>query len=221
MSAMKFPQTSRCDLPTGGFMAAALALILTAATTVTARAQTLDFAQVERSKDASNVVLVGTWPGASEPRTLVTATATRWGSGEAFGVAVVPRWAWLPGDPGWSVGLGLGAGHWRSRDESNPRRESGLSLRAQSEWLGPMPGGRYYALLQASSFRRSGFATLQLSLAALPLALELSHYSETEYRASTIALRVQLGSSPWFLRAGVMRSDDQNQGLVGITYNAF
>ena len=74
----------------------------------------------------------------------------------------------------------MGGSYWRCRDEANPHRESGLALRAPSQWLGLMPGGRYYALLQASSFRRSGSATLQLSAAALPLALELSQYTETE-----------------------------------------
>lgn len=200
------------------------ALILMAASAAlgsTARAQVIDFAQLEASRDTRNVVLVGTLPGASQPATLVSASATRWATGEALGVGVVPRWSLAAGDPGWTVGLGLGANHWRSRDAANPRRESGLSLRAQSEWLGALPGGRYYALLQASSFRNSGFATVQLSLAALPLALELSHYAETGYRASTAAVRWQLGGSKWSLRAGATRSIGHTQGLVGVGYNGF
>ena len=56
--------------------------------------------------------------------------------------------------------IGLGAGCWRSLDEANPHRGSGLVLCAPSKWLGFMPGGRYYALLPASSFRRSGSPTL-------------------------------------------------------------
>ena len=46
---------------------------------------------------------------------LVSATATRWGSGVA------------------DVLVGLGGGYWRFRDEANPHRESGLALRAPSQ----------------------------------------------------------------------------------------
>ena len=215
-----FKTSQRCVL-TVDFTAATLWFMLAAGAVSNAGAQSLAFAQTEFSKDTGSVVLVGTLASASEPKTLVSATATGWSSGETFGVAVVPRWSLVSGDPGWTVGLGLGADRWRSRDEFSPRQESGLSLRAQSEWQGPMPGGRYYALLQASSFRQSGFATFQYSLASLPLGVELSHYSETEYRASAVVLRLQLGGSPWFLRAGTTWTDGRTLGLVGITYNGF
>ena len=39
------------------------------------------------------LVLAGTWPDASDPPTLMSATDRRWGSGEAVCVAVVPHWA--------------------------------------------------------------------------------------------------------------------------------
>lgn len=46
------------------------------------------------------------------------------------------------------------------------------------------------------------------------MALDLSYYADTEYRAATVALRLLLGRSGYSLPAGVTRSDAITQGLV-------
>lgn len=203
----------------GAWLGAWLALLAPAA----AQAQWLDFAQLEYSANATTLVLARALPTwvADQPAPVLTATATRWGSGQALAVAVVPRWALVAGDPAWTVGLGAGLSAWRNRDKNTRQRETAPTLRAQSEWLGPAPGGRYYLLAQWSSFRRAGFGSAQYSLAAWPLALELSHYTERNFDESHLTLRWQPPTSLWSMRLGASQSGGRTRATVGVGYNGF
>ena len=207
--------------------AVALAFALPAAS----HAQWVDFAQIDASSDSSTLVLVREAPRnvgnvgedgkAATPAPLLSATATRWSSGEALAIGYVLRWKIAQDEQQWLVGAGVGANSFRSRVVGNEERESALSARLQSEWFGPALGGSYYALAQASSFRGSWFATLQYSLPSLPLALEASRYHETTYQATTVGLRVAIGVPHWFVRVGAVRADGKSRPFAGVTYNAF
>ena len=197
----------------------AASLLALAATS--AEASPIAYAQLDASSTDTNLVLVGTLPAiaADQPPSLVTGSAVRWRTGEALNVAVVPRWAL--GASGFTVGLGVGAAYWRSRDGAAADTESGLALRGQIEWQGALPGGRGYALLQGSTFRSAGFGTLQYALDAAPLAFEVSHYGEQGYDVSSAGLRFFIPNTRWALRAGVSHSDGDTRPYVGVAYNGF
>lgn len=183
----------------------------------------LDFAQLDGSSSSTTLVLVralGDTRGA-EPAPLLSASATRWGNGSALALGAVVRWA-LPAPAGHALALGAGAGlnHYESRAAGDGSSDSGASLRGQLEANGPVPGGRYFVLLQASSFRSGWFLSGQYSLGDSPLALELSRYGERSYHASTLALRWAVGGG-WSLRGGAVRDDDGSRGFIGIGYNGF
>ena len=204
--------------------AVALALALPASL----HAQWFDFAQIDASSDSSTLVLVREAPRnagndgkAAAPAPLLSATATRWSSGEALALGYVYRWKMAQGEQQWLVGAGAGANSFRSRAVGDEKHESALSARLQSEFFGPALGGSYYALAQASSFRRSWFATVQYSLPSLALALEASRYHEISYQATSVGLRAAIGVPHWFVRVGAVRADGKSQPFVGITYNAF
>ena len=95
------------------------------------------------------------------------------------------------------------------------------SLRAQLETYGEVPGGFLYALVQASSFRASAFATARYEPRALPVAFELSRISTRGYRANTGAISVPLGHSRWSLRGGLVRDQNEQHGFFGVSYNGF
>jgi hypothetical protein len=84
------------------------------------------------------------------------------------------RWALTTGAHSWLVGAGVGANAFRSRTASE-ENENALSLRAQSELSGPAPAGRYYALVQLSTFRNQVFAMSAIR------RRELSAVNETGY----------------------------------------
>jgi hypothetical protein len=197
------------------------AVVLAALVASPAAADPIAYAQIDVSPTDTGLVLVGTLPPVADdqPATLMTASAVRWRTGEALNAAVVPRWAL--GRTGLTVGLGVGAGYWRSRDAAAPDSQSALALRGQMEWLGALPGGRGYALLQASTFRRAGFGLLQYSLESAPLALEISHYGEQGYDVSSLGVRFFMSGTRWALRAGASHSDGQTRPYIGIAYNGF
>lgn len=210
--------------PGGRCRRAAAVMAAAAAVPTVAAAQWLDFAQADASSETSTLVLVKALPPrpASVPAPLLSATYARWASGEALSVGYMHRWALVDGPRHrWLVGAGVGANAFRSRAGSDEQRESGLSARAQSEWSGPAPGGSYYALAQASSFRGAWFATLQYAPSRLPVAFELSGYREASYRASTAGLRIALGVDHWFVRLGATRTGGKSVPFVGLTYNGF
>lgn len=201
------------------------AVMLVVAVPAVSQAQWVDFVQVDGSSDSSTFVLVREAPRTTGggPAPLLSATATRWSSGQALAIGYVYRWQIVQGEQQWLVGAGAGANAFRSRAAGNEADESALSARVQSEWFGPVLGGSYYALAQASSFRGAWFATLQYSLPAMPLALalEASRYHETTYQATSVGLRVAIGVPHWFARVGAVRADGQSRPYVGLTYNAF
>jgi len=199
------------------------AALMAALAAIPAAADPIAYAQLDASPIDTGLVLVGTLApiAAGQPAALVTASAVRWRTGEALNAALVPRWALGGADTGLTVGLGIGAGYWRSRDAAAPDSESALALRGQIEWQGALPGGRGYALLQASTFRSAGFAMLQYSLNTAPLALEVSHYGEQGYDVSSLGLRFFVSGTRWALRAGASHSQGDTRPYIGIAYNGF
>ena len=199
------------------------AVLLGALTATPAAADPIAYAQLDASSTDTGLILVGTLPpvATGEPTTLVTGSAVRWRTGEALNAALVPRWTLGGADSGLTVGLGIGAAYWRSRDAAAPDTESALALRGQIEWQGALPGGRGYALLQASTFRSAGFATAQYTLNSAPLALEVSHYAEQGYDVSSLGVRFLLPGTRWAVRAGASHSEGDTRPFVGIAYNGF
>ena len=188
-----------------------------------AHAQWLDYAQADTSSTAKTVVLVkalGTSTAAS-PAPLVAATYTQWSTGRSSSVGYTHRWS-ITGDPHqWIVGLGAGVNDWQSRVPDDHRSQTSLSARAQSEWIGPAPGGSYYALVQASSFRASWLATAQYALSGTPLAPEWTRYHERDYQATSLGLRVAVGVPRWFVRVGATHAEGKVRPYIGIAYNGF
>jgi hypothetical protein len=147
---------------------------------------------------------------------------TRWSDGRAASAGVVKRWPLYAnaGHSG-SFGAGLGVNHHRSDAPGDEASQTRASVRVQAEAGGPAPAGRYYTLLQATSFRDGWFVTAQYDPAAWPLALEWSRYGERGYHASTTTLRVALGDGGWSLRVGSVRDDDGRRAVFGVGYNGF
>lgn len=188
-----------------------------------AAASGVDFAQFDASSESATIVLVKAvqeTPAADAP-VLVTASFTRWSDGQAGGVGVVKRWSLWTGDHTALLGAGAGANGYRSRAAGDDSSEVGLSLRLQAEAHGAAPGGAYFALVQASSFRNSWFATLQYDPKPLPVAFELSRYGETSYHATTATLRVATGIDRWSLRLGAVRDTSGSRAVIGVGYNGF
>ncbi len=185
-------------------------------------AQWLDYAQIEGSANNASVVLVKALRDGqlTAVPALITASAARWEDGQTVAIGLTPRWELAGGAHQWLVGVGAGANSYRSRGGATLEEESSLSLRAQTELMGPVPGGSYYALLQASTFRGGAFATVQYSLQGTPLALETSYYRETSYHAFNLGLRFALPIERWFVRVGATH-DDRTRVYVGLAYNGF
>lgn len=200
---------------------AALAL---AAVAGTASAQRLvDYAQLDGSSESWTVVAVRALgdPRAAAPAPLVSATYTRWADGEAGGLGAVYRFGLPTGEHAASIGVGAGVNGYRSTAGGRIDSDTGLSGRLQAESYGPAPGGHYYVLGQASTFRNGWLATAQYDPAPWPVAFELTHYAETGYRATTAALRLAIGRSGWWLRAGAIDDTGGTRGFVGVAYNGF
>ena len=188
-----------------------------------ARADWIDYAQAETSSSATTFVLVSAFGAgdAARPAPLVSATYVRWSTGEAAAVGYSHRWALVGGTHSWLVGAGVGANSFRSRAVGDEQHDAALSARLQSEWSGPAPGGSYYALAQASSYRGSWLAVAQYSPSALPVAAEWSRYHERNYQSTSLGVRVALGASRWFVRLGATRADNESNPYIGIAYNGF
>lgn len=196
-----------------------LALALAGAPAAAERA--LDFAQVDASTDSHTLVLVRALgdPRAADPAPLLAASASRWSDGRAVALSLVARRSLLQGG-GHTLHTGAGLGLEHFQDRAGDERRDAASLRLQLEAGGPLAAQRYYLLAQGSSFRRSAFVTGQLELGGLPLALELSRYTDRSYGASSGVVRWQVAAG-WWLRLGAVRDDAGTRALVGIAYNGF
>ena len=200
-----------------------LALAVLACLPAASRADWIDYAQVDTSSSATTFVVVGAVGAgdAARPAPLVSATFARWHTGEAASVGYTYRLS-LTGDPHrWIVGVGAGANSFHNRASGGDPSDAALSARVQSEWLGPAPGGNYYALAQASSFRGSWLAAAQYGLAALPIAAEVTRYHERGYQATSVGARISIGVPRWFVRVGGTRAEGETRPYIGIAYNAF
>lgn len=191
---------------------------------VAVHAAWIDYAQADTSSAATTVVLVSAVGNSSTPTSpagLVTAGYTRWDTGEAGGVGYVYRWSLTGGPHHWLVGVGAGVNGYRSRVAGDDDRESALSGRLQSEWDGPAPGGSYYVLAQASTFRETWLAIAQYSPTGLPVSAEAMHYHERGYQSTGLGLRIAVGVPRWYLRIGATRAVGETQPYIGIAYNGF
>jgi len=185
-------------------------------------AQAIEYAQLDTSSAATTAVLVHALGSSSAgaPAPLISATYARWDTGEATAAGIVYRWA-IGGDTHhWVVGAGAGINDFHDRGNPAAGHDTRSSARLQSEWDGPAPGGRYYALAQASTFRGSWLAAAQYAPSGLP-ALEWSRYHERGYQATNLGLSIALGSSHWFVRVGNTRAEGESQPYIGIAYNGF
>jgi hypothetical protein len=206
------------------WLAAGMAALMAAP--AVARGQLLDFAQVDVAEDTQTVVLARALRlnDPQRPDPLITAGYTRWDTGSTAGAGYMHRWALTQGEHRWLVGAGAGANTFRSRGSAAEEEEDGLSLRAQTELSGPAPGGRYYGLVQVSTFRDQFFGLLQYDLAKSRLGFELSALSETGHRQRTAAVRLALDEKKrWFLRGGAITTleSDETQAFVGLAFNGF
>ena len=86
---------------------------------------------------------------------------------------------------------------------------------------GPAPGGSYYALLQASTFRDAWFGLIQYTPGGLPVGLEMYRQYQEGYQATTTALRIKTGIDNWLVRVGAVRTSNEYRQFVGLTFNAF
>jgi hypothetical protein len=186
-----------------------------------AEAEWLEFAQADVSQDTKSLVFVKALRSGEPLSPLLSAVYTRWDVGSTGSLGYMHRWALTSGDHAWSVGAGVGANAFRSSTASE-ENENALSLRAQSEISGPAPGGRYYALVQLSTFRNQVFALAQYDHGNSPLGLELSAVNETKYHHTKFALRYALDSKRhWQLRAGVILKADDTEPFIGLAFNGF
>ena len=199
------------------------AFALLAGAPLAAHADWIDYASADTSSAATTVVLVSAVGTNTEtrPAPIVSATFVRWHTGEAASLGYVYRWS-LTGDPHrWLVGAGAGINSFHNRDSGGDPSETKPSARLQSEWLGPAPGGNYYALAQASTFRSSWLLAAQYAPSALPVAAEWTRYHERGYQSTSIGARISLGVPHWFVRVGTTRANSEYRPYIGITYNGF
>jgi len=186
-------------------------------------AQWLDYAQADISSSATTIVLVravGTGEDA-RPAPIVSGSYTRWSTGEAGGAGFVYRWALPLESQHWLLGAGVGVNANRGWAPAAEVRDSALALWLQSEWFGPVPGGSYYVLTRASSYRETWLATAQFSPADLPVSAEWTRYHEHGYQATSIGVRVATGVARWFVRLGVTSGNGETSPYLGVVYNGF
>ena len=186
-------------------------------------ARAIEYAQLDTSSSATTAVLVHALGAstADAPAALLSATYARWSTGSAAAAGYTYRWALAGPTHQWIVGAGAGINDFHSRGGADSGHDTRLSARLQSEWQGPAPGGSYYALAQASSFRSSWLATAQYAPSGLPVALEWSRYHERGYQATNVGVRIALGSPRWFLRVGNNHAEGESRPYIGIAYNGF
>lgn len=199
-----------------------LQFVLLAALPLAVSAAPVDFFQVDGGEDTATVVLVKALRSSADNPAppLLSGVYSRFSSGQSGSVAYTHRWPLARGTHGFVVGLGAGADTYRSRDIPGDS-ESGVSLRGQAEAYGPAPGGTYYALVQASTFREAWLGLVQYSPSGWPVALELMRQHQETYQATTTALRFASGIDRWFFRVGVVRSEEEYRPFVGLTFNGF
>src|ERR1041385_7452353 len=186
---------------------------------VSAQNQSLDFAQVDISSDTKTGVVVKALHGLAQPNPdpLLSAAYTKWTDGWSANVGGVYRWALTSGDHKWLLRAGAGVDRFVGVDGD----KNAISARAQTELSGPAPGGSYYALAQASTFRHGFLGLGQYSIANTPIAFEASYYTETSHHHTTLAAMYALDSKKqWFVRAGAILSD-RDRPFIGIAYNGF
>ena len=182
----------------------------------------LDFFQLDGGQETATVVLVKALRfSADNPAPpLLSAVYSYFSTGDTAAVAYTHRWSLVTGPYGFVVGLGVAGNSFRDRDRPS-EDETGVSLRGQAEGYGPAPGGSYYALLQASTFRNAWLGLIQYSPSALPVGLEMYRQYQEGYQATTTALRIKTGLDNWLVRLGVVRTSDEYRPFVGVTFNAF
>jgi hypothetical protein len=188
-----------------------------------AQAAPIDFLQIDGGKDTATVVVVKALRfSADNPAPpLLSAVYSNFSTGDTGSLAYTHRWALTRGGAyGFVVGLGAAVNRYRN-DDRPEEDETGGSLRGQAESYGPAPGGSYYALLQASTFRNAWFGLLQYAPAALPVGLEVYRQSQEGYQATTTALRFDTGIDNWLVRVGAVRTSGEYRPFVGVTFNAF
>jgi hypothetical protein len=200
-----------------------LALAALAMLPAAARADWVDYAQADTSASATTLVVAGALGTGSDarPAPIVSASYTRWSSGDAAGAGFVYRWALPLETQHWLLGAGGGVNANRSWAPADDARDSALALWLQSEWFGPVAGGSYYALARASSYRETWFATAQFAPTDLPVSAEWTRYHERGYQATSLGLRVATGVARWFVRLGVTRGNGETSPYLGIVYNGF
>lgn len=182
----------------------------------------IDFLQLDGGRETATLVLVKALRfSADNPAPpLLSAVYSYFSTGDTAAVAYTHRWSLTPGPHGFVLGLGAAANSFRDKDRPS-EDETGVSLRGQAEAYGPVPGGAYYALLQASTFRSAWLGLIQYSPSALPFGIEMYRQVQEGYQATTTALRFATGVDRWFLRAGVVRTSGEYRPFVGVTFNAF
>jgi hypothetical protein len=210
--------TSTVNARTSAALGAALLMSLPGA-----RAEWIDFAQLDVSPSATTVVLVSALGAAdaARPAPVLSATYTRWSTGEAAGAGLVYRWALPLQTQHWLVGAGVGANANRSWAPGDAQNDAALAAWAQSEWFGSLAGGSYYALAQISSYRGTWLATAQYQFAAQPVAVEWTRYHERGYQSTSVGFRFATGVPRWFVRLGLSRGNGETGPYVGLVYNAF
>ena len=187
-----------------------------------AQAAPIDFVQIDGGEETATLVLVKALRfSADNPAPpLLSAVYSYFSSGDTGNIAYTHRWAVSPGPHRFVVGLGVAGNSYRNKDRPE-EDETGVSLRGQAEASGSAPGGSYYALLQASTFRDAWLGLLQYTPTGLPVGIEIYRQYQEGYQATTTALRIATGVERWFLRAGVVRTSEEYRPFVGVTFNAF
>lgn len=184
-------------------------------------AQIINFGQIDISRDTVTAAVVRALPDGNpqKPDPLLQGSYTRWDTGSTGSAAYIQRWTLNSGTHNWGVGAGVGINHYENDAGAD---KTGGSLRAQTELSGPAPGGSYFALLQLSTFRRGMFALGQYNFAGTRYGMDLSHYTETGVKQTTLALRVALDDRKrWFFRTGLIDSQNEMQPFIGLAFNAF
>jgi hypothetical protein len=199
-----------------------LPLLAAALWPATAAAAPLDFFQLDGGRDTATVVLVKALRfSLDDPAPpLLSAVYSDFSTGNTGAVAYTHRWSLSRAPHGFALGLGV-AGHSYRNNEKPDEDDTGVALRGQAEAYGPAPGGSYYALVQASTFRDAWFGLLQYSPSGWPVGIEMSRQTQEGYQATTTALRFNTGIERWFVRAGVVRTSEEYRPFVGITFNGF
>jgi hypothetical protein len=186
------------------------------------QAAPIDFLQLDGGKDTATVVVVKALRfSADNPAPpLLSAVYSYFSTGDTGAIAYTHRWSVTPGPHGLVLGLGAAGNSYRNKDRPE-EDETGVSLRGQAEAFGPAPGGTYYALVQASTFRSAWLGLIQYSPSGLPVGIEMYRQYQEGYQATTTALRFNTGIDNWLVRVGVVRTSEEYRPFVGVTFNAF